>query len=278
MAISRLLILLVIMLVSLPSSVQAAVIARLPFTITKPGNYTLSRSLTYQGTSHAITVNASDVTIDLRGFTITSAGAVSLTNETAAIYAQDQRNITIRNGTLRGFFRGIYLEKSGAGNPENHLVEHIRAEDCTFLGIQVKGRGSVIRNNVVTNVGGATSFTGARYGITVSGDNLGVRPHANGSGTIAIGIELTGAPGSTVDRNRVANRGGFFTIYTFGLSVTNSERCVVEGNHFSTWGTAAIFGPDAQPTEHSVYRNNTQAGCDIALVTNSAVDDGGGNF
>jgi hypothetical protein len=93
-------------------------ITKLPYNINKPGRYQLYSSLTYNGIGNAITINASDVSLDLRGKIITGNRTVALTNETAAIFATGRSNITIQNGTIRNFFRGIYIE----GTSGNHIL------------------------------------------------------------------------------------------------------------------------------------------------------------
>ena len=104
-----------------------------------------------------------DVTIDLGGFRITGIGAGTST-QANGIYAINKQNITIRNGTVEGFFRGIYLDKSN-GTSSGHLVEKIRAMRNRFAGIYLKSNGSIIRDNQVIDTGPATNTS--TYGIAV---------------------------------------------------------------------------------------------------------------
>jgi len=68
------------------SIAQAQVgIQKLPYTIKKPGRYALSAPLTYKGLGAAITLEADDVSLDLRGRTITAVLTNSLANETSGI-------------------------------------------------------------------------------------------------------------------------------------------------------------------------------------------------
>ena len=105
-----------------------------------------------------------------------------------------------------------------------------------------------------------------------------VLPAGNAQAFKAVGIQLVDCGGAVVERNRIVNVLGAFTIYTVGLDVFNSERSLVEGNSFSTWGSAVIFSPSTQPADHSVYRNNTRSAGGVGYVANSAADDGGGNY
>ena len=100
---------LVFLFVPATSVVAQVNITKLPYTITKPGRYQLYNSYAYNGIGYAITINANDVSLDLRGKTIAGNRTVSLTNETAAIFANGRSNITVYNGTITNFFRGIYI-------------------------------------------------------------------------------------------------------------------------------------------------------------------------
>jgi hypothetical protein len=88
------------------------VINALPYVISAPGNYLLGKSLVFSpgtATQNAITVNSSNVTIDLNGFYISKPqnGDTSLS---FGIYAADRANITVKNGIILGFFEGIRFE------------------------------------------------------------------------------------------------------------------------------------------------------------------------
>ena len=70
------------------------------------------------------------------------------------INASNRQNITIKNGTIRGFIYGIFLGDAGAS--QGHVVEDIRADQNTSIGIDVSGDGTIIRNNLVVATGGTT--------------------------------------------------------------------------------------------------------------------------
>src|SRR6266850_7666789 len=155
----------VVLLLVLSASARAETtdctqITSLPFFITQPGVYCLKASL---GGLGGISVQADDVTIDLNGHTLepSSIGV--------AAYA-DQRNITVRNGTIRGGSRAIYF--AGAGG-SGHLVERIRAEGG---GIFVAGQGGAVRNNTV--IGTADANLGPVYGIEIA-ESTGMRVSDN---------------------------------------------------------------------------------------------------
>ena len=83
-------------------------IVSLPFTITAPGSYYLTTNLNGGGTSTGIVIQASGVTIDLRGF--------SIENCTSGISASGMgvKEVAIHNGGIRGC-TGAGIDLGGVG-------------------------------------------------------------------------------------------------------------------------------------------------------------------
>lgn len=200
-------------------------IRRVPFTIRNPGHYCLLRDFTTPAPI-AIRVLADDVLVDLNNFKLeSSAGTNAVTN---GVFADSKRNVTIRNGTLRGFYGAVLLGDAGVpGSSQNHLVENLRVEDSGFYGIQVDGFNSTVRHCIVANTGGSTVFEntgGSAYGIimqkgaSVAIDNsvLVFYPLANGT---AIGMRFSGGNFAIVE-NRVA--GGTLSP-TIGIDIDSFE-------------------------------------------------------
>jgi parallel beta-helix repeat protein len=115
-------------------------ISALPITITQPGSYYLTGNLT---AADGIRVSASNVTIDLNGFTIQGTGG----STGVGIYrTTTQTNTTVKNGTVRGFgFVGVSLG-------DHSVVEALRV-DGNGSGISVSF-GSVVRGCVSTGNSG----------------------------------------------------------------------------------------------------------------------------
>jgi hypothetical protein len=148
-------------------------ITSLPYTISTPGFYYLSSNLT--SSSSGINIKSSNVTVDLMGFKITGPGGlgygISIYKDTASL-----ENVEIRNGTINGFYtgiwsfatekcriinmrvfgnymEGIYLNDSG------HMIKGCTSSDNNSVGIFC--RNSLVINNVaVTNNGGNLNATG----------------------------------------------------------------------------------------------------------------------
>src|SRR5437868_514574 len=99
--------------------------AVMPYTITQSGVYCLKASQQINGVG--VFVVADDVTIDLNGHALVNAG----TNGIGIINQQTQKNIVVRNGTVRGGSQGVELTGPG------HLVERMRVELSSDTGIEV---------------------------------------------------------------------------------------------------------------------------------------------
>ncbi len=78
-------------------------ISSIPFTITQPGRYYVTRDLTGVANQSGITIAQSDVTVDLNGFTLHGVASTG----SGVTVSGARTAITIENGTVRGWFNGI---------------------------------------------------------------------------------------------------------------------------------------------------------------------------
>jgi Periplasmic copper-binding protein (NosD) len=123
-------------------------ISALPYTISAQGSYYLTANLTAIGSSAGITISASNVTLDLNGFALVGGGSGNVTgiNVPAA-----QKNILIRNGTVRGWTSGGI----NASNATNSVIQGIRLSNntasSTFFNVAAVsvGNGSTVKDCVV---------------------------------------------------------------------------------------------------------------------------------
>jgi hypothetical protein len=144
----------------------------MPAVIDTPGIYCLTSdfetNLTWNP-NHAISVQADDVVVDLNGHTIDNLAA-GVGTQVRGISAYQRKNITVRNGTIRGFAYGVYLDDEAPHTAsEGHVVEDIRAERIHYVGIIVEGYGSIARRNRIIATGGSTSYGPPAFGIHVEG-------------------------------------------------------------------------------------------------------------
>ena len=191
-------------------TVNCTPITSLPAVITVQGVYCFTGHLNTAITSgNAIEIQTNNVILDLNGFKLggLAAGTSTVAN---GIHALDRQNITIKNGTIRGFVRGISLEDSGGS--QGHVVEDIRADQNTFAGMEIAGSGNIVRNNQVVATGGSTccGVNQGASGITVFG--AGTRVLNNdvidtfGTGTgLGRGIGFVACIWCSAVNNRITN-------------------------------------------------------------------------
>jgi hypothetical protein len=136
-----------------------------PVSITQPGSYKLSGNLTLpNGNTSGILLSASNVTVDLGGFSI--LGPVDCSNVESCNFLPPRTvraignldlavqlfNITIRNGTIQGI-GGAAIDLRGHG----HLIEQLHIRNVLSDGIALREvtsdlatvGTSIVRNNTV---------------------------------------------------------------------------------------------------------------------------------
>jgi Periplasmic copper-binding protein (NosD) len=188
-------------------------ITSLPATITSTGVYCLTQDLvTNISSGSAITIDANSVILDLNGHKL-GGQAGGLATFARGVYAVNHRNITVKNGTIRGFYFSVYLLDSSADLSASvgNVIEDIRAESNTFAGIVSYGRGGVVRKCQVANTGGTSlSASAPAHGIIAAGPgyrvlNNDVTDTVAAPGAESHGITMYAASGAVVEGNRVSN-------------------------------------------------------------------------
>ena len=101
--------------------------------ITHPGLYRVTQDLSCRSRRQCLLIDASNVTIDLQGHSITGDGATTGTG-IAVPRNSSLSNIEVRNGTVSSFVVGINLE--GA---KKARVEHMRVFENKTMGILTGG-------------------------------------------------------------------------------------------------------------------------------------------
>lgn len=130
--------------------------AGFPVTISVPGSYRLAGDLTVgDSNTSAIVITAPNVSLDLNGFSILgpvscgrSGGAVACTpgGSGIGVSAPAASNVTITNGTIRGFAQPAILMTAGGALPSR--VEKTSAASNGSTGIAVDD--GVLANNIAT--------------------------------------------------------------------------------------------------------------------------------
>ena len=155
-------------------TIDCTAITSLPYTITTQGVYCLTDNLSTSMTSgNAIEIQTNNVTIDLNGFKLNWHPAAVVFTSATGIYASQRKNITIHNGIIRGFRRGIWFHDTFPyTTSQGHRVSDILAEQNTYVGIMVQGRSITIRSNrVLETTTDSGSVITILDGIYVAGPN-----------------------------------------------------------------------------------------------------------
>jgi parallel beta-helix repeat protein len=241
-------------------------ISALPATITASGSYYITTNLTgIAGGTNGVTILASDVTLDLCGFTLLGVGGSG-----AGIYVPNsESNLAIHNGVVDSWGdNGL-----STFNAYNSQFERLRVSNCGGDGLDTgsncvvlvctasgndEGRGIVAANNcsvIDCNANGNDS-----YGITVGGGCTVKDCNAGGNG---VGINV--GAGCTV-KDCTADGNSFD-----GISVSGNN-CQIAGNTciVNDYYGIYIFG-NQNRVDGNTVADNTQYGVlpSSANVTNS---------
>src|SRR5262249_37914110 len=144
-----------------------------PYKITQPGSYKLSGNLTVAPASvDGIDISTDNVTLDLNGFTITGAGIGCGLVQCNGIFSPNN-NITLKNGTITGFFDGVRLLGGG------HSVADIKAITNAEFGMLIGAAGLdlpsvVVRCTASNNTSGFVVFAVAMSDSAASRNTLGI--------------------------------------------------------------------------------------------------------
>jgi hypothetical protein len=172
-----------------------------PVTISEPGSYRLSSNLVVNEAVTVIEITASDVTIDLAGFSIvgpnkcagspvacTIQGGSGIGIKAVADAGPSPENVRVMNGTVRGM-GGHGIRMMGNGT----VVERVHAVSNGGPGIVV-GLGSIVDSMAMFNGSGA-AVVGLIVRGTVSTNNvfgIFIRPGGVATGNSAIANAVTG--------------------------------------------------------------------------------------
>jgi hypothetical protein len=255
---------------------QCTVIGAVPTTISSPGVYCLKSNFTTNlASGSAINVDANNVTLDLNGYKLGNLAAG--TGTSAYAISSSRQNVTVRNGTIRGYFAGVFMVGGGG-----HLVEDVRLDGNTFKGLDLGGPGNIIRRNQIVNTGGSTYFANsAAYGIYSHGEDVRILDNeitgttAAGASAVSIAIYVSSA-GSVVSGNRISGTAAQAGGAARGITWLLGNGVVIDNQIVGVSGAAAS----------QLYAVMINTGLKVLCAGNRSVDftqvmsqcqDGGGN-
>jgi hypothetical protein len=241
-------------------------ISNVPYTISTSGSYYLTGNLLLEKKdADAITISASEVSLDLCGFTLSSSAAVT---SKAISVADGLSDITIKNGIIRGnttvtttgsapnltwttnlagFSYGIYADSSVS---RNFSISHLQIQGCRNDGLRCYycnvadctassnggsgigcGYASVVNSNATSN--------------TLGGISSSFSSVINSTATSNASTGITDNDGS-VTNSTSSNNGAY------GINVTNGT---VTGSIATANHDAGIYGASGIVTNSSVLFN-----------------------
>lgn len=211
-------------------------ISSLPFSITQPGYYYVTRDLTAPASQHGITIASDDVTVDLGGFTLRAGDTPSYYAGIATYTVpgpRGARNLEIRNGAFVGWGAGIYSNETtnskihditvlGSTNTGIDLtfsydvqVWNCHVSDSNGAGIEINN--GTVRNCAVTDNGGWGIFAAGRslvegneihnnptIGLFIIGDNGVFRANSISGSATDVSVDNS-ADGVTLQGNVYCN-------------------------------------------------------------------------
>ena len=175
-------------------------ITNVPYTIMLPGSYYLATNCS--STTHGIIIQASRVTVDLMGFSLTGdreSGDYGIWLDGATNAAL--RDITVRGGMVSGFGEGVRCEYA-----QNSRMEGLAVSSNLNHGIYLNGsRGRCNRNTIVHCAVRDNGLNGVYLDGSSSGQcNGNTTAHCVISGSSGEGVRLYGNSGAC-DGNTVAH-------------------------------------------------------------------------
>jgi len=185
--------------------------------ITAPGFYCLRANVVGRG----IVIDASDVVLDLKGYSIINDGTATEPLEfgggVVGVLSENDNNITVRNGIIRGFDFGLRLGYP-AGVKGTLLVEKLYIYGSRQRGIDVLGYETInILDNVVSGTKG-----GEAIGIYARGRTDPYNNHVN--------LSVLNILRNRVHDTRVSPPPGQSFRWSAGIAAWDGSSMIVENN------------------------------------------------
>lgn len=264
------------------------------YTISRPGQYYLTgnRMISYYG----IEITADNVTLDLNGFELYA----DADGATYGIQMTARRNVTIQNGSVRGFSTGINENHTTSGY--GHRLIDVRVLDCIGMGVQLLGKcHQVIRCTILNNGNRGLNIPAANSLIkecTVVGNGFyGIYAYEAGInviGNVVSDNDTTGiavSSGCVVQDNTCCNNNGY-GIYAFYGSLIKNNACysnqndgikayaatVIGNNAYNNQNYGINAGNYSMVDQNSAHNNNQSGGDYTNIYYNSTFNTYGTNY
>ncbi len=232
-------------------------ISALPANLTASGSYYLTANLTTAGGIGAdgITINSSDVTVDLGGFDIVGGGALSGSGITLN---GGLKNIVIRNGTIRNW--GGYGVYSSSSSARSLVFEHLNISDCQ-VGINalnaaisdcnIFSSSSQGINATACTIGNCSVTGSGIQGVSLSGGTLS---HCVIQSSGLEGLLLNGS-GCVVNDNLIKGNNTGNGAFNAGLFIDSANNRIENNQIIDNGATGYGIFANGSPTGNLVIKN-----------------------
>lgn len=222
-------------------------ISSLPITISTPGTYYLTDNLS-SADSYGIMVLTTDVTLDLKGYTITGTNAA---DSKGVWIAQFAHNAIVKNGTIKEFADGIHA------NSGNHFVtvKNVSLRN-NIWGTNLNSLSALVENCTVSEntYGIATAYGTVLNNSVHHNTSLGIYAGLDGARVIGNKVSYNGGDGIKV------GSGGFVTNNTSNRNVGDGIKCFTQTCNIT--GNTVLYneGDGIDPGTTSLVKDNVARG------------------
>jgi hypothetical protein len=263
--------------------------------ISKPGSYYLTTNITV-GTGDGIDINASNVVLDLNGYTVSSTAASA--NGIGIWISSGIANVTVQNGFVTGsatnngsgvfsgggFLRGVM---TGTSTTANVLVSHVSVSGVTDEGIYLPTGSSstvdsctayAIGNNGITAPVVRNSAASECHNTGISGESVSdCRGAAYGVGVSGTTVNncygrTTAAGGTGVSATTAINCTGY-TTNGIGVIATSAMNCsgTAYGSGIGVYASTANNCYGSSSTGYGLQILSAATGCSGTSSTNTGI-------
>jgi hypothetical protein len=187
---------------SVATNVPATAITAVPFAINAPGNYYLATDLVFTGNvGAAIIINASQVTLDLNGHTLSTNVSTAFN---IGVFVFNRVDVTIKEGDIDGFgYAGVYFAPNSTDVNAKNVVDDVRFNNDEIGVLSVSGTSNWVKNCIIDG-GDVGIWFLADSGSRASNNIL---ENQKKTELIGMGVALlsTGSLGAYFDNNLVYN-------------------------------------------------------------------------
>jgi parallel beta-helix repeat protein len=223
-------------------------ISSLPFTISQPGSYYLTGNLTGVFSSNGITIDASGVTLDLMGFSLT--GAVGSGD---AIRVNNFRNeIVIRNGLIQQW--------SGYG------IRAPNSADCQFQDL-------ILFLNGAMGIQAGDGALVSRCTLNANGGGISVNQRGQVTGCIVLQSAASNFP--SIEANTASTVRGCTVAVSAGPGIRVHELCHVVGNDVSQGQGIGIYVINSGSRVEDNHVTNNGVGIQVDSSPNLIIKNSG---